>query len=530
MGALKGASDSADARDMRRLHIKQRLRSERGMALVMAIGITSVLGIAGTTAIAYSTSGAQQANQSRSRSDAFSLAEAGVNNSMAVLSLPTNNSLDPDTLPKCTTNETKYGTVGSTPTAESTWRHDTYGNGTVDWCGTLNRSQALWYLTSIGIMKNPGRTGSLTRMLQATVTITPTFQQPLNNPSWNYMFATHTGSTCDETLSNNVGGGSRMYIAGNLCLGENANLAPSALIVRGNLTVDNNASVGTSTSMATRTETYVGGWCSYGKGTTANPCTGNQDANNIFSKKSPPNYVVGVNNVAPLFAAPATDMAGWYENSIPGPSQSCTTSSGTPPVFDTNYPTRDNSVNTPFDLTPASSYTCRVGPSGNPSGELSWNSGTKVLTVFGTIFIDGSAKVTNSLAQYNGQASLYLSGTFSVTGKLCGGITGGNCDAAAWNPNTEMLTVVTGSTGGQVAAGDGVQFSNGAGFQGALYSTGAIDMGNNAWSDGPMVGTEIILANNVTTSSFGNITTVPVGQPGNPAVYAQPNPPQMFSG
>ena len=45
-----------------------------------------------------------------------------------------------------------------------------------------------------------------------------------------------------------------------------------------------------------------------------------------------------------------------------------------------------------------------------------------------------------------------------------------------------------------------------------------------------MVGTQIILSNNVTTSSFGNITTVPVGQPGNPAVYAQPNPPQMFSG
>jgi hypothetical protein len=32
------------------------IRNERGMALVMAIGITTVLAIAGTTAIAYSTS------------------------------------------------------------------------------------------------------------------------------------------------------------------------------------------------------------------------------------------------------------------------------------------------------------------------------------------------------------------------------------------------------------------------------------------------------------------------------------------
>jgi len=138
--------------------------------------------------------------------------------------------------------------------------------------------------------------------------------------------------------------------------------------------------------------------------------------------------------------------------------------------------------------------------------------------------------VTNALAAYNGQATLYLSGTFLVTGKLCGGISGSSCDGASWNPNTEMLTIVTNSTGGQLPAGDGVQLINSAGFQGALYATGAIDLGNNAWSDGPMVGSQIILANNVVTSSFGNVTTVPVGQPGNPAVYAQPNPPQMFSG
>ena len=250
--------------------------------------------------------------------------------------------------------------------------------------------------------------------------VTPTVTQPLNNPSWNYMFATRTGNTCDETLSNNVNGGSRMYVAGNLCLGNNANSSPSALVVGGNLTLNNNASIGANTSMNTRTETYVGGWCTYGKGTTANPCTGNQDANNIFSKKNPPSYVVGVNNSPTLLSPPTTDLSGWYENAIPGPSQSCTTSSGTVPVFDNNYPTRDNSVTTPFNLTPASSYTCRVGPSGSPSGELSWNASTSTLTVAGTIFIDGSASITSGLAQYNGQAALYLSGTLSVSGKLCG--------------------------------------------------------------------------------------------------------------
>jgi hypothetical protein len=516
---------------MRRwLRLRRRIGSERGIALVMALGIMTVLATSSATAIYYTTSSSNQSAQGRTGQDAFTLSEAGINNAMAVLELPTNNALDPDTLPKCTTNETKYGSIGSIPTAQSTWRHNSYANGTVDWCGTLNRSTQQWYLTSMGLMKNPSDTGKITRLLQATASVTPTVQQPLNNPSWNYMYATRTGNTCDETLNNNVSGGSRLYVAGNLCVSNNANLAPSALVVQANLTVDNNASVGVGTNMSTRTETYVGGWCSYGKGTTANPCTGNQDANNIFSKKNPPNYIIGVSNSPTMLAAPSADFAAWYENAIPGPSQSCTTTSGTLPVFDNNYPTRDNSVTPSFDLTPASSYTCRVGPASNPSGELSWNATTKTLTVTGTIMIDGSAKVSNSLAQYNGQASLYLSGTFSVTGKLCGGISGGNCDFASWNPNTEMLTVVTGSTGGQVPAGDGVQLGNGASFQGALYSVGAIDLGNNASSDGPMVGSQIILSNNVVTSPFGTIVTVPVGQPGNPNVYAQPNPPQMFSG
>src|ERR1700752_1309434 len=108
-----------------RFRVPRRLTNERGMALIMATGITSVLGIAGATAVAYSTSGAQQAQQSGSRQNAFTLSEAGVNNAMAVLNLPTNNALDPDTLNKCTTNETKYGTAGATPTSISSSRHDT---------------------------------------------------------------------------------------------------------------------------------------------------------------------------------------------------------------------------------------------------------------------------------------------------------------------------------------------------------------------------------------------------------------------
>ena len=571
------------------------------MALIMAIGITSVLGIVGATAVAYSTSGAQEAQQSGSRQSAFTLAEGGINNVMAVLNLPTNNALDPETLPKCTNNEKKYSDPAADRTNTSSWRHSTIDGGTVDWCGTLVRKDALWYVTSIGNARNPNRTSTnVTRTLEATVTVTPTTTQPLNNPVWNYLYAGHTGSTCDQSLNNNIAGASRMYVAGNLCLSPNVQLNQSTVIVGGSVDVSNNAAIGASTNMSTRVETYVGGNCRYATGSWAN-CSGNQDARHIYSKLS--DLVnVGVNQPAPVVAPPAADYATWYENAIPGPSQTCTTSSGTPPTFDTNYPSRDNSVTTPIDLTPNSSYFCRVGQgasstlngaltaaqttvtvssaTGFPttpfliriddefmqviagfgtttwtvlratnssatthvtgqtvewktpsSGEIAWNNTTKTLTVSGTIYIDGSAKISNSaLNSYNGQGTIYLSGTFLSTGSLCASISGSNCNFASWNPDFDMLMIVANGNGGQVNPGDSIQIDNNFSYQGGLYGTNAVEFGNNVNVDGPLVGSQILLSNNLTTNAFPNISIVPVGMPSNTEVYAQPNPPQGFTG
>jgi hypothetical protein len=58
----------------------------------------------------------------------------------------------------------------------------------------------------------------------------------------------------------------------------------------------------------------------------------------------------------------------------------------------------------------------------------------------------------------------------------------------------------------------------------------AVEFGNNASVDGPIVGSQIILANNLTTNSFPTISEVPSGMPSNQDVFAQPNPPQGFTG
>lgn len=574
------------------------------MALVMAVGITAVMLIAGTTAIAYSTSGAKETAQSRSRQSAFSLAESGINNTMAVLNLDTNNALDQITLPPCTSNETKYSDPTAQRTSTSTWLHASFGSGSsADYCGTLVRSQAWWYITSIGRAPNPNKAGTtVQRTLEAKVTVTPSITQPLNNPVWNYLFAGHTGSTCDQSLPNNITGSSRMYVAGNLCLSQNVNLAESTVIVGGSVDVANNASIGASTNMGTRVETYVGGNCRYTTSGSWGACTGNQDANHIYSKLSD-GTTIGVNHTPPVVAPPAADYTTWYQNSIPGPAEACTSSSGTPPTFDSNYPTRDNSVSNVFDLTPSSSYFCRVGPgahttltgaltasqttvsvasaTGFPStqfniridneymtvtggfgtttwtvvrgaksstaaahvsaqtvewdtpssGEIGWNSATKTLTISGTVYIDGSAKVGNgALNTYDGQGTLYLSGTLRISGKLCASVSGSDCDFSTWNPNFDMFMVVADGSGGQVNPGDSIQMDNNFSWQGGLYGTNAVEFGNNAKVDGPIVGSQIILSNNLTTNAFPTISIVPVGMPSNKEVYAQPNPPQGFTG
>jgi len=557
------------------------------MAAIMVLGILAVLTIAGSTMMFYTTSNTRNVARSKVDETAFSLSEAALNNSMSVLANPVNNALDSDVL----------------PSTEATASSVTYENGTAKWYGTLDRAAAVWTITALGIYNNPAGPGTaqVRRKLTAKVPVTPSLTQPLNNPAWDYMYSTQVGSTCDESLNNNVSGNARMYVAGNLCIGNNAGTAISSLVVNGNLDLSNNTSVGASTNMSTRVETYVGGNCRYGGGAWA-ACSGNQDVRHIYSKLSD-GTTIGVNHTAPVIAAPQTDYPAWYENGIPGPSQPCTTTVGTPPTFDTNYPARDNSVGI-VDLTPASSYVCRVGPgasttlpgainatqtaisvasatgfpgsafririddelmnvtagfgtttwtvtrgvngstatshvvsqtvlwdNSNASGELSWNVTTKTLTVKGTIFIDGSARVANGMLNtYNGQAVIYLSGTYYQDGLLCGGVSGGSCNFANWNPNTEMLMIVTNGIGGQVQPADSIQLANNAQFQGGLFGVGKVEFGNNTFTDGPVMGSEIIFSNNVTANAFPTITTVPVGMPNNPAVYAQPNPPQLFAG
>ena len=128
------------------------------MALVMAIGITSVLGIAGTTAIAYSTSASTQSSQSALAPERV-LARRGRDQQRDVDAQPADEQrARPGHAAEVHQQRARSTrTRPPTRTSTSTWLHATVDGGTVDYCGTLIRSQALWYVTSMGKIRNPNK-------------------------------------------------------------------------------------------------------------------------------------------------------------------------------------------------------------------------------------------------------------------------------------------------------------------------------------------------------------------------------------
>jgi hypothetical protein len=474
--------------------VRARLRSEAGIALPFALVTMLATGTLASSAIAYSSWNYGSTKRSDAESQAFALAEAGINNAMAILANPSNDPTNPSLLPG---------------------HSQAYEGGTATWSGTYNAATSTWTLIATGEMRNP--TGPSAAPVRRTITsrvpVGSAPVQQLQNESWNYMVSTRTGFACDQTMASSVVNGAPVYTFGNLCLSAASVVTRGPLAVRGSLTISTGASVGTLASPVS--EAHVAGGCA------GHPCSA---ADNVFAART--------STSPPLLTAPTPNWDHWYANAAPGPARACETSSGTVPVFDNNG-ARDRSVTTVFSLTPASSYTCRVGPPGNPSGELSWNASTRVLTVRGTIFIDGQAKVDNGqLNTYEGQGVLYLSGSFAVQNgsKLCAVAAVGECDFTNWDSNSKLFAVVTNGNGGIVLPGYSVLIGCYDRFQGAIFATNAVQFSSGAKHQGPIVASAFNLGSTVEVKPLGRLTRVPAGLPGQTPSGGAPQGPRDFSG
>jgi len=247
----------------------------------------------------------------------------------------------------------------------------------------------------------------------------------------------------------------------------------------------------------------------------------------------------------PTITAPTVSWNDWYLNASPGPYYPCAAplaGEAPNPTFafdnpvgvvsdsDTQKLTYKNDNQGVVNLTPSSSYHCKT-----VGGELSWDYTNKILTLTGTIFIDGSAKVdVGGTVRYKGQATIYTSGSLLVKNtKLCAYTSGSTCVLANWVSTTDLLGFVVNGNGSvpadnQVPAGTGAQFVS-AYFQGAVYATNAIDIDTTSLVDGPLDGSTVKLGQS-SNSTFSGFTFVPVGMPGNPTVYALAQLPQLTGG
>ena len=506
---------------MRRL----RLRDEGGFSLVFTLLAILVLTVTLTAAIQFTTSNSRHATRSKNDQIAYALAEAGLANGAAVLSKPSNNALDATLLP-------------SSEPDENDPAHDDfildYEGGTVKYWGVLTGHQ--WLIHGLGIVEDPtGRTAPVRREVTSTIKIQPSLTQELNNNAWNYMFAKNTANACDVTFENSVSVDTSLYILGDLCFLNSSAIVKAAAPDTTNLYVGQHVHFGGTgsigSSAARLSEAHIVGGCRVGNPdpgtageTWTSPCT---STTRVWANLITNDTLAGT--------GPTADFAFWYTNAKPGPNEPCTTSSNfSATTFESAGSTTMNSSAATFNLTPSSSYSCKyydVPPNDTDLlGELSWNNTTKVLTVKGVIYIDGSAYISNNTVnRYDGLATLYLSGTFRIDGnaQLCGGVAGGNCDFVAWDPNQDNLGIIA---DGSDASGYSVLLQNSARFQGSIYATNAVLLENSTQYDGPMVAGTFKLENNIATHEFPTITSVPVGWPGNPTVYAEPQPPSNYSG
>jgi hypothetical protein len=482
--------------------LHRRLQREDGIALMVSIGALAALAILGASSMAFSTENAGNASRSKADQAAFALAEAGINNAMAVLANSANDPTNPSLLPGASQK---------------------YEEGTATWSGTFDPLTSTWTLTATGVMRNPTGPDAapVRRTISAKTTIVagPQLTQPLANNSWNYVVATRTGNACDETLPSSASNGAPLYVFGNLCLGSSSVVNGGPLSVRGTLTVGTGSTVGTAATPIN--EANIAGGCS------GHACTTTDRVYASVLTQSPP----------PM-TAPTPNWDYWYANAAPGPKKTCDISVGTPPVFDNNG-VRDKSVSTIASLTPASSYTCRVGPPGNPTGELSWDATIRVLTVRGTIFIDGQVKIDNGrLNTYTGQGTLYLSGSLAVMNgtKLCAVVSGTDCNftPGAWNPNQTFLSVVSNGNGGLgVLTGNSIQIGCLDRLQGGLFGTNAVYFSAGAAPakhQGPIVASTVTLSTLAELKPFGTIYTAPVGLPGQPPPRSGVGAPRDYTG
>jgi Tfp pilus assembly protein PilX len=536
------------------------MKNEQGFALVIALAVTVVFSMTVVTVIESASSNSRSSDRSKGRTSAYSLAEAGINNAMSIMSksnpfdahlLHPQGSYAPADCSNPPANPVGQPTLGNT-CSPYTWNYD---SGTTTMWGWLDSSTSTWSITSTGTVRNAFANTDTSRTLTASVHVRPQASQLNVVAAWNYVFVKDTTpGVCNVTLDQTTTLSSSLYVEGNLCFKNSASISepddPVFLEVRGKVVWLSGSSKGVGDrSLANNgqlTSAKIGGGCASSVGGTAHTCSPNSPINDYFYVKSG-----GYSTDAPAINAPtltSTDWDGYYQSATISRLKPCN-SGGLPGTSFDNDTTRNTSLPSTFVLTASTAYSCQTTVNGKVVGNLTWNPSTRYLDIRGTVFIDGNLSIdgvvkyrgvnangahpanTDGSDGEGGQMVMYVSGTVSLsnTGVFCGwdmvhdttAYSNGTCDFGAWTPGTSMFMFV---------AGGGVTLSQGSYFQGAVFTAGNVSLGQSAQTEGPLIAGSLTLGQSVKMKPLPGLADLPLGAPGNPNTSGVPDGPVYGSG
>jgi Tfp pilus assembly protein PilX len=468
------------------------LRSQRGVALPMALGFVLVISIALMVTLEFTTSNERSSEFSTSDQVALSVAEAGLNQAHSVLVSSSGPTLSNALPASCA--------VSPTVAAEG---------GTACYWGTLSAN--VWTVHSRATLPHPSGGSSLTHDVSQQMAVAPPVGTTVDNPAWNYMYS--DSPTGCMSITSSVQIRQKVYVKNDLCLDSSAQITSEAgeVSVGGEITTNSSALIGASGSpIATLNLGSASTGCKYGIYTGGGagysyPCTG--ATHRVYASSQ--------NHTVTTVTKPTINLAYWYTNAQPGPTHPCTSSTGTPPVFD-NDSTMNNTA--PAVNLIGAAYSCSVAG----GGSISWVPGSPgTLTVNGAVYFDGDIVMNGSArARVVGRGTVYTSGRVLLDSstQICSAYSSGNCNTAAgaWDPDVSMLTLVAGSgTPGLPSDTYGIELNGSVRWQGGLYAVGDYLQTSSVIAQGPVIARQIYY-NSSTGSVSAPFDTLTPGSPGNP--------------
>ena len=448
-------------------HLRRQLRDERGIALPTALIVLSILTIIAASLMVLARGNGRSAELSDARNAAFSLAESGSAEALAILRAASD-PLNPNLVPSS-------GAIARE-------------GGSVTYSATLDAvaDPPVWTITATGTVDNP--TGPSAADLTRTVVTRAEVvgEETGDVTQWDRVYHDHpTRCLVIDTITLHGSVTSR----GDICLQNFGKIARrddyTWIRVADDLITGPNEFVGSGTDPVDKVD--VGGTCRKDTNTPHTPC---DQTDNVWATES--------TGDAGVIDKPEIDLDHWYANAKPGPAHNCTVGSF-PGGFDNNG-FRDRSRTGSSEITPRfSSYTCQYWESGERIGELSWDHTTGVLTVHGSIYIDGDVRFDDDgdLVNYQGRATIYLSGDLEFDERVCAGGNGSfDCfnDPENWNPEQNQLVLLSG--GWSEYDQGGTEPLRPAAFQGVIYATDHCLIRQDFHVSGPVICDEVRIREN----------------------------------